>query len=166
MAAINSNRISVTLTDAQITALRNAFGTIESTLPFLTGLTPAERQALPKMNNANKTFSEDANAALSINAELFPAYVKPAELANDLKLYQQLDEFVQRAARISEKLTDTQILAGSEAYVSALTVYRLAESASNAGVPGADALHSQLKKRFSDQGPAKAEPVPIVVSPN
>lgn len=166
MAANNSNRISAVLTDAQITALRTAISTIESTLPFLIGLTSEERKSMPKISDANKTFTEDASAALLVNPELFPVYVKPAELANDLKLYQQLDEFVQRIAKFSEKLTDTQSLAGSEAYVSALTVYRLAESAANAGVAGADTLYNQLRNRFAEQGNASKQAAAINVSPN
>lgn len=48
-----------------------------------------------------------------------------------------------------EKLEDTQILAGSEAYVSALTGYKLFGAAADAGLPGADAIYDSLKTRFT-----------------
>lgn len=160
MAATNSNRLSATLTDAQITALRNAISTMENTLPWLTGLTRHERMAMPKMSEVNKTFTEDALNGLPANAGLFPAYVKADEISKDFKLYGQLDEFVQRVARLNEMLTDTQTIAGHEAFMSALTVYRLTESAAKAGLPGADTFYRQLKQRFAGQGPKAAAKAP------
>jgi hypothetical protein len=43
-------------------------------------------------------------------------------------------------------------LAGSEAYIGGLSTYKLIASAADAGVPGADAIFSQLKQRFAGQG--------------
>ena len=50
------------------------------------------------------------------------------------------------------KLNDTQMIAGSEAYVTALTAYRLFDAAAKAGVAGADTVNDLLKVRFADQG--------------
>ena len=152
MAATNSNRITHELHSQLITDLRAAFANVENLLNFLVGLTTEDREKLPKMNSGNKPFTEDAINGASINSDIVPSYVKPAEMVKDLNLYNQLDEFVQRAARLSEKIQDTQMLAGSEAYVNALTIYRLAESAANAGVPGADTFYNKLKTRFAGQG--------------
>lgn len=44
------------------------------------------------------------------------------------------------------------MLAGSEAYITALTAYRLLQSAAQDGVPGADTLYDRLKDRFAEQG--------------
>jgi hypothetical protein len=148
----NNNRLSKTLTQAEIDALRGAFNTIETILPWLIGLNTSEKVALPKMNDSNKTFTEDAQTGLSINADIFPAYLKADEMGKDVTLFNQLEEFVQRSSKLCEKLSDTQTLAGSEAYITALAVYRLAESAAIAGIPGADTLHKQLKQRFAGQG--------------
>ncbi|UPT69585.1 MAG: hypothetical protein M0D53_10425 [Flavobacterium sp. JAD_PAG50586_2] len=60
-----------------------------------------------------------------------------------------------------EKLQDTQLLAGSEAYASGLTIYKLFGSAADAGIPGADAIYDQLKQRFAGQGgPGKRADAP------
>ena len=64
--------------------------------------------------------------------------------------------------QLGEQLLDTQILAGSDAYATALMIYRLAESAAKAGLPGADTLYQTLRQRFVAQGtPAAAPPGPV-----
>ena len=44
------------------------------------------------------------------------------------------------------------MLAGSEAYVTALAAYRNFEAAAKAGIQGADTIYELLKARFSGQG--------------
>ena len=75
-------------------------------------------------------------------------------MQNDMSLFTQLDEIIILTKQLLEKLEDTQLLAGSEAYVGALAVYKLIGSASDAGVPGADAIYDQLRQRFAGQGGA------------
>ena len=141
------------MTDTQITDLRKAFQVTFALLPFLIGLTIDERKTIPKIDNSNKTFTEDAlTGAQSTYASILPTYVNVAEMALDLSLFKQLDEFVLLANDLSEQLRDTQMLAGSEAYISGLTIYRLSEAGANAGIPGADTFYKQLQERFKGQG--------------
>ena len=67
-------------------------------------------------------------------------------------LFTQLDEIIMMTKQLLEKMEDTQLLAGSEAYTSALTLYKLFGSAADAGVAGTDTIVSQLKQRFAGQG--------------
>jgi hypothetical protein len=152
MATLQNNRLSVILAPEQLSKVNQAFAIITENLPFLTGLTTEERQVIPKINTANKVFVEDSLNAMKSNAEVLPAYLKADELEKDLTLFTQLDVLVQKALQLYEKLSDTQMLAGSEAYISSLTAYRLFEAASKAGLPGSDTVYDQLKQRFADQG--------------
>ena len=163
MSNINDNKLSVNLTAANISDLKTFHNQFLSILPFLKGLSPEDRQALPKISVANKVFVEDAIMAAKNNPTLLPAYLNILEIEKDLILYQQLDEFVNLIAQTAEKLRDTQIIAGSEAFVSALTIYRLFEAASNAGMPGSDAIYQQLRTRFNQSPPPPPAPVPPVV---
>lgn len=156
MSTLANNRLSVTIDAAVMTQVRNAFSTINTLLPFMIGLTNDERMTLPKMNVVNKQFVTDALHAIENNGSLFPPYINAQELNNDLTVYNQLDELVTLAQQLTEKLRDTQMLAGSEAYVSALTIYRLIESASHAGLPGTDTIYAQLAERFANQGNNKS----------
>ncbi len=150
--AITSNRLSVTLTPAAITAIKTAIATVNTQLPFLLGLTSAERKAIPKIDVNNKVFVEDALTAINNNTGILPSYINATEIGKDLELFEQLDELVQLVGQLYDKLKDTQMLAGSEAYVSSLVAYKLFASAADAGLPGADSIYNQLKQRFTVSG--------------
>src|SRR5882724_9363366 len=123
-----NNRVSVTLAENERAAIRAAFENLSAMMPFLTGLTTDERQSMPKINDSNKTFTEDAIASAVNNANLLPGYFSTDEMQKDLVLFEQLDEIALLAAQLSEKIDDTRMIAGSEAYISALTTYRLMET--------------------------------------
>jgi hypothetical protein len=150
--ALTSNRLSVTLTPAAITAAKAAITTINTQVPFLVGLTGAERKALPKIDVNNKVFVEDALTAINNNGGILPNYINAVEIGKDLELFEQLDELVQLVGQLYDKLKDTQMLAGSEAYVSSLVAYKLFASAADAGLPGAESIYNQLKQRFTVSG--------------
>jgi hypothetical protein len=152
MSTVSNNRISVTLDDHSLVQIKGAFVTISKFMPFLIGLNPDERQTMPKMNVANKQFVYDALMAMNNNQSLFPTYLSAVELNKDFTLFSQLDELVSLSQQLTEKLRDTQILAGSEAYVSALSVYKMVSAAAQAGMPGADTVYDQLAERFAGQG--------------
>jgi hypothetical protein len=156
MSNMMVNRISATLSDEQLKKVKESFKTIFDTLP-LVGLTKDERVTLPKISETNKIFVEDCLVALKNNGEFLPAYLRMEELEKDITLFNQLDEIASLSAQLTEKLSDTQMLAGSEAYITALTAYRLFEAASNAGLAGSDAVYDQLKQRFAGQGSTAAK---------
>ena len=159
MANITNNRLSITMTAAQITAVKTAIQTIQTNMPFLLGLTMEERSSLPKINVANKAFTEDAINAMVNNPTLLPAYFNVAEMQKDMTLFAQLDELNILINQLAERVSDTQMLAGSEAYVSALAAYRNFEAAANAGVSGADTIYDLLKSRFANQGGSATPPL-------
>ena len=158
--SIQSNRISIVLDDAKIADIRKKFEELEAALNFIIGLTIDERVNMPKINVANRTFVMDSLAALQTNASFMPAYVNVPEMGKDITVYNQLEEFTQRAAQLSEKLGDTQMLAGSEAYLTSLAAYRMFEAAAKACLPGADAIYDSLKERFANQGGSGDTPKP------
>lgn len=157
MSNLNNSRINVTMTAAQITAVKTALQTIQTNMPFLTGLTIEERIAIPKINVSNKAFVEDAINAGVNNASMLPGYITIPPMQTDLQLFHQLDELLVLCRQVTEKLEDTQMLAGSEAYISGLTLYRLFGTAAEAGVPGADAIHASLKQRFTNPTPPEGQ---------
>ena len=155
MSNLMNNRINTTMTAAQVTAVKTAIQTINANMPFLLGLTVEERITLPKINVVNKAFTEDAINALANNTSSAPSYLNAAQMQTDLQLFTQLDEITLLLRQMLEKAEDTQMLAGSEAYVAALTCYRLFAAAAEAGVTGADSIYAALKDRFlSTQRPA------------
>lgn len=152
MSNLTNNRLNITATAAQITAVKTALQTINTNMPFLIGLTVDERIALPAINVNNKAFTEDAINAAVNNPSLVASYLSVPNMQNDMALYTQLDEIKGLVNQLLEKIEDTQLLAGSEAYVSGLAFYKLVSAAAEAGVPGADAVSDLLRARFAGQG--------------
>ncbi|WP_332452485.1 hypothetical protein [Chryseobacterium aquaticum] len=157
MSNLTNNRLNTTLTSQQVAEVKTAIQTIYASMPFLLGLTVEERIALPKINVANKAFAEDAINAISNNAEMLPDYLKVEDMKTDLQLFSQLDELSGLVRQLLEKIEDTQILAGSEAYVAALVGYKLFGAATSAGIPGSDAIYDGLKARFASASVPKQE---------
>jgi hypothetical protein len=158
MSNLTNNRINTTATVAQITSVKIAIQTINTNLPFLIGLTIGERIALPTINVNNKAFTEDAINVMVNNPALVPTYLSVPNMQTDLTLFSQLDELIIIVKQLLERLVDTQLLAGSEAYVAALASYKAVGSAADAGVPGADSLYDQLKARFTNNGSGTSTP--------
>jgi hypothetical protein len=148
MSNLTNNRLNVVMTDQQVAAVKTAIQTIATNMPFLIGLTTDERIGLPKINVSNKAFAEDALNAVSNNAGMLPVFINVQQMQNDYKLFTQLDELLGVFRQLLEKAEDTQMLAGSEAYVAALTSYKLFMAASDAGIVGADAIVNSLRQRF------------------
>lgn len=159
MANLTNNRIQASITEEAEQKFKQGVALINEALPFLVGLTAAERVNLPKINVSNKVFTEDAINVAANNSALFPAFLNIEEMRQDLKLYQKLDDLGGIISQILEKISDTQMLAGSEAYASALTVYKILGAASAAGVEGTKTAYDQLKERFAQttSTPTKAE---------
>lgn len=149
MSNLTNNRINIVMTPTEVTDVKNAINTINTTIGFSVSLTTEERSSLPKINVANKAFTEDAINALANNSSLFPSYLDVTQMQNDFKLYTQLDELATILRQTLERIEDTRILAGSEAYVAALSVYKLVSAASSAGVQGTDTIYEQLRERFN-----------------
>ena len=152
MANQQNNRVNNILDDATLQNQQDILAKFKDTMPFLIGLTMEERQALPSVDVSNKAFIEDAFNLAKNNEELIPKYIDIDGLGKDVKLFNQLDDLSLKLQKLIELVEDTKLLAGSEAYSTSLILYRLFESASKAGVGGADTAYDQLSKRFAGQG--------------
>lgn len=164
MSNLLNNRVSATATAAQVTAVKAAFQTILTNLPFLVGLTADERKSLNSIDVNNKAFTEDAINAGINNPTLIPSYLSLANMQNDLTLFSQLDEISGIATQLCERIEDTKMLAGSEAYTVALALYKSFGAAADAGVQGTDSIVDQLKKRFASNNgtiPSVQPPAPL-----
>lgn len=157
MSNVLNNRLSVTVDPAAITEVKNRIEEINTLLPFLTGLTRDERKTLPKINRSNKIFVEDTLDSMRQNGDILPNFINVEEVDKDYALYNELKVLALELATLSEKVNDTRILAGSEAYSTSLLAYKMFGVAANSGVAGAEALYSRLKERFATSGNATEE---------
>ncbi len=161
MTTVSTNRISVSLDELSMAEVQSAFLTIHKHLPFLLRLNPQERQTIPRVNVANKQFISDALTVMHNHQELFPGYLDAEVFSREMELYTQLEVLMAQARELFEKLLDTKLLAGSEAYLSAMSVYKLVTAAAHAGIPGADSICEQLSERYATYGPTTVNLPPI-----
>ena len=157
MSSITNKILNVTLSPAQVTGIKYVIQNIYTNMPFLVRLTENERIVLPKINITNKAFVEDAINTISNNTTMLPGYLSVTDMQTNLQLFTQLDELAGLVRQLLEKIEDTQILAGSETYIAALTGYKLFGAAASAGIPGSDAIYSSLKARFLTESIPKKE---------
>ena len=150
--------ISASLSDTQRLQIIQHLKDAETIMAgFLINLTPEERQSLPKMSDKSLSFVQKALAYAQSNPQFVPPYANIPELQKDFGLASQLALVSQAAHIFTEKVGDTGMAVGSEAYVAALTIYNTVGQAAKVNVPGADTIYQDLKQRFPG-GPRHPKP--------
>ena len=140
------NRISATLTAAEVTTLLTKINEVKNALPFLIDLSPEERRTFPKMGDKSVAFVGRCVEIAQRDDSFLPKKFDVTEFAEDHALSVALEPIRQQLAQLLELVEDTQLLAGSEAYIGALEVYNSAQR-SGQGL-GLDDLIDQLGMRF------------------
>jgi len=150
--------ISAQLKPEEKNAILDLIQQISNKLPFLINLTEIERKEIPKMGDKTVAFVEKALELAQQNQHLVPPYLNVDELKRDLELAKVLRDILNSLASLFEKISDTYLAVGSEAYVSALAFYNSAKAASKANVPGTDFIVEELGKRFVKKTEQKDQP--------
>lgn len=151
------NKLSVQLAPAAATAIATAIQTIQTNLPFLLNLTADERKELPKMGDKTVAFVNKALEYAKQNPQVVPAFMNVPEFAKDVDLVNALTKIAFPLSQLSEKLDDTTMEAGSEAFSAALVFYNAVKAAAKAGVPGMKVVADDLQARFPRRTAAKPE---------
>ncbi len=151
MSNIQLNRVSAELSEEQVNQTLAQIQSLSEQMPFLIGLNTEERKTLPKIHRQNRYFVQDTVQAIREDASLLPSYINLEELNKDYALYQKLDQIRLTLEQLTQKVADTQMLAGSEAFSSALMVYKMYQMASQSGIPGARTVYERLRERFEYQ---------------
>ncbi|MBN2743987.1 MAG: hypothetical protein JXR39_08855 [Marinilabiliaceae bacterium] len=151
------NKVSITLAAAAITNITTALATIEKNLPALINLTADDRKALPKMGDKTLAFVSKALEYAKQNPTLVPTFLNMAEFEKDVTAASSLNTVLKPLQQLTEKLDDTTLQAGSEAYSAALVFYASIKSAAKAGVPGVKTINDDLQARFPGRSKTPAE---------
>jgi hypothetical protein len=139
-----NNRVDAVLTPEDLEEVLGHINAIRQRLPFLVDLAPVERKHLPRMGDKGRAFVskalEIASRSSLLSAELL------AQLRRDVELTVAMQPVVIALTRLDELVNDTYLLAGSEAYSGALTVYELVKRAGQG--EALDGLRGELARRF------------------
>lgn len=158
----NENKSNVAIPEAVIANITDLLNQANTALqPYVTALTNEERRAMPKMSDKSQAFVEKIVGYSVSNPEFIPAYMNAADLAIDFANSSGLGPVLRIAEQLSNNLNDTEMVAGSEAFVSSLMFYNNVKQADKNGVPDARSIHEDLQKRFP--GRRRSEPVTATV---
>jgi hypothetical protein len=102
------------------------------------------------MGDKTRAFVAQALTVATQNIEHMPRSFDLESLRMDVELAQALEPVLAAVAQLYELLDDTYLAVGSEAYVSALSVYTYAKAAGKGG--GMDSMRETLGKRFTRKG--------------
>ena len=120
----------------------------EQSVPFLVQLMPAERQSGSNLGDKRLAFVEKALTYARQKPQLGAGFMPLTDFERDLQIFFDLREALQIAVPFVEMLSDTSFVAGTQAYQRALAFYELVKTGAKNGVPGADAIATDLGELF------------------
>jgi hypothetical protein len=120
----------------------------EKISPHVTPLTPRQRMKMPKMARKTREFVDKCYEYALKNPEFRPTGLKIDEFETDYKGSHNMRGAINKATQLKEDMADTQLLAGSEAYQTALLFYNYVKLLASTNVSGAKAVYEELRKRF------------------
>jgi hypothetical protein len=139
--------ISVSLSQADIDAVKAAIATINSKLPFLVTLNGVEVKGLMKLGPKSADFVLDSSVAATSFPNILPTSFDRIEYAKDTALFRVLGEIKTEVDSLKEKIDDTYVAVGSEAMTASLEIYAYVQTAADR-TPGLKSVAEKLKDRF------------------
>ena len=142
------NRVSIQISAEAQTNIATAIATIEQNLPNLINLSNDERHGLSKMGDKSLSFVTKALEYSKQNPTVVPKFMDVNEFEIDLNAVTNLRKVLIPLHQLVEKLDDTAMLSGSEAFHAARIFYDAVTTAAKSNEPGMKTIYSDLKSRF------------------
>ena len=149
---MSDQKLSVTMTTADVDDVMRAIQTIKQKMPFLLALTGDERRALPQPGDRGRAFIGKALEVATQNPSILPGFFSLEELRKDVELSHTLQPILMSLAQLQGMVEDTARMATSEAYSRALNVYSYAKASGSAAAVGSAV--EELGKLFARRGAA------------
>lgn len=143
------NQISVEIPQSVIDTVREKLQECRTALaPYLQGLTAEDRSTLFKMGDKTVATVQKTKSYVETNPEFVPVYMDKAEFLKDEAAVSSLSPIGNLATQLATDLSDTIMLAGSEALQSALLYYGQIKEAQSKGIATAKPIYEDLSQRF------------------
>jgi hypothetical protein len=149
---MSDNLVSIELNKEALEKIQDAIKTINDNLPDLISISKDEKSSMPKMGDKTVAFVNKALEYAKQNPQITPGFLDVTEFSKDVKAVSTLSKVLNPLQQLVEKLDDTATVAGSEAYVAALTFYSAVKNAVRSDVPGAKTIYDDLCNRFPGRG--------------
>lgn len=149
---MNENRISIALSQADITEINEAVNTLAQKLqPILIALEATNKQMIAKIGDKSVPFVDKTVQYSQSNPEFLPAFIDAAEFKKDFDAFITLNNILRPLAQIAKNLDDTATLCGSEGVAAANAYYASVKQGVKMGVPNAKAIYDDLSQRYEAQ---------------
>lgn len=147
---MQNNKISVSISAADKKSVLDKITALQTQLKpvLLFNLSPSDRMSLVKMGDKTLTFVDKALTYAAQNPATSPSYLDLAEANKDFALANDLAEIHKKLSTLLVAIEDNLMLAGSEAYESALVYYNAVKGARRSNVPGVENIHADLANHF------------------
>ena len=155
------NNFATAIPPAELAHALDLLGQLSTVLrPYLTPLTPEQRQNMLKMGPASVDFVAKARSYAAQNAAFRLAYLDYPAFVLDADALAGLAPVHQALAALDLDTDSTMMVAGSDAYQEALQVYNYVKMLAQNATPGAQAAYDDLRQSLpSGQGrPLKKKP--------
>jgi len=144
-----ANVLSVEFSAAELQSIQSAISVLQSTLlPKLKTLSAQDKQQLPKMGDKSVAFVQKAYEYGQLHPTLNPAWLDTEAFRVDLEALKTLQALDRSLTPVVAALSDSQDLAGSEAYQAALLFYANVKGAAKLSLAGAQQVADDLAARF------------------
>ncbi len=152
--------IDATLSAADMQAVKDAFATVLTKLPFLVNLTVAERRGIFKTGSDSLSFVQTALTGAQAHPGVLPASFNTLGFQKDVELFAALSEVQAIAESVVSQIDDTRMAVGGEAMQAAMQAYQYIKTGSKT-TPGLRPLAEQLAVRFQrENSPDSVPPTP------
>lgn len=147
------NRVHIEIPESDMTEIQYAIETLNKKLtPFLITLSSDDKRALPKMGEGTEPFVEKVLDYVKTHSNFNPPYLEVKNMEVDFNSVKELHSIITPLEKIIDRIKDTEMLAGSEAYVAALSYYNSVKMGMKLQLPEAESIYDDLKERFKRQG--------------
>lgn len=152
------NKVSFVLSEEENTQIMDALNVLTSVLePKLTHLSAADKKELPKMGDKTVAFVEKSLEYAEQYPNYIPSFIDINEAKIDLQSVRKLRQLFLPLERITNGVDSTITLAGSEAFSSSLSIYKVLKNAAVMGQSGASEAAADLGSRFPGKKKTNAE---------
>lgn len=150
---MTNTKISYTLPQEEVVALKKAMTELFSKFTFLVALDELERKRLYRNGPRSIEFVDDAVEVSTRFPKILPGTFATEDFNSSTTLYRQLSEIKVEVATLLKKIDHTMLALGTQVLRESLTVYRAARHAKN--IPGIEFLVERMRTRFKGQGRKK-----------
>lgn len=143
---MSNNRISITQTEPQKQAVRDAIAALKVLLAWRISLGGDRKFA--QLGEKGIPWDLKLREYEPIHAAHVPGYVDRPELARDREGFDFASEVERLLEPLLEDIKDTRAALSNDIYMADLKIYHAFEGAAAAGAPGMDTVFNDLQERF------------------